>query len=163
MPPEQVAAGVLLLVIVGVVGLGGLWAVDTTVDEVGNTSQITDTVNQTEEFQPVGERGLDRYSQPESVENSSRSLNDSEFEFNESGGTIAFASRQLNSTTNQPENVTVSGVTATDLPDESGTFVNIASQLARIPGWMVLFIAAGTVILALRALNSQRGRGGAFP
>jgi hypothetical protein len=161
--PEQVAAGVLLLVIVGVVGLGGFWAVDTTVDEVGNTSQITDTVNQTEEYQAVGERGLDRYAEPASVANSSRQLNDTRYEFNQSDGTIAFATRQLNSTTNQPENVTVSGVTASELPDESGAFVNIASQLARIPGWMVLFISAGTVILALRALNSQRGRGGAFP
>jgi len=160
--PEKVTAGVLLLVVVGVVGLGGIWAVDATVDDVGNTTVITDTVNQTETHQPVGERGLDRYAEPVTVENSSGTVNASEWTWDQSDGTIAFDEDQY-VTQNQTENVTVSGVTASELPDQSGPFLNIASQLALIPGWMALLIAAGLVVFGLRALNGQRGRGGAFP
>jgi len=155
--PDNVSAGVLLLVVVGVVGLGGMWAVDATVDDVGNTTTLTDTVNQTETYQPVGERGLDRYAEPVSVENSSGALNASEWSWNQSEGTIAFAEQK------QTENVTVSGVTASELPDQSGPFVNIASQLVLIPGWMALLVSVGLVVFALRALNNQRGRGGTFP
>jgi hypothetical protein len=57
----------------------------------------------------------------------------------------------------------VSGVTASELPDQSGPFVNIASQLVLIPGWMALLVSVGLVVFALRALNNQRGRGGTFP
>jgi len=159
---DKVTAGVLLLVVVGVVGLGGIWAVDATVDDVGNTTVITDEVNQTEGYEPVGERGLDRYAEPASVDNSSGTVNASEWDWNQSDGTIAFA-EDIYVTQNQTENVTVSGVTASELPDESGPFVNIAGQLVLIPGWMALLVGAGLVVFALRALNSQRGRGGAFP
>jgi len=160
--PEKVTAGVLLLVVVGVVGLGGIWAVDATVDDVGNTTVITDTVNQSETHQPVGERGLDRYAEPVTVENSSGTVNASEWTWDQSDGTIAFDETKYTSQT-EIENVTVAGVTASELPDQSGPFVNIASQLALIPGWMALLIAAGLVVFALRALNDRRGRGGTFP
>jgi cytoskeletal protein RodZ len=160
--PDNVSAGVLLLVVVGVVGLGGIWAVDATVDDVGNTTTLTDTVNQTETYQPVGERGLDRYAEPVSVANSSGTVNASEWSWNQSEGTIAFDETRYVSQ-NQTENVTVSGVTASELPDESGAFVNIASQLVLIPGWMALLVSVGLVVFGLRTLNNQRGRGGTFP
>jgi len=160
--PDNVSAGVLLLVVVGVVGLGGIWAVDATVDDVGNTTTLTDTVNQTETYQPVGERGLDRYAEPVSVTNSSGTVNASEWSWNQSEGTIAFDETRYVSQT-QTENVTVSGVTASELPDESGAFLNIASQLVLIPGWMALLVSVGIVVFGLRTLNNQRGRGGTFP
>jgi len=149
-------------VVVGAVGLGGIWAVDATVDDVGNTTTLTDTVNQTETYQPVGERGLDRYAEPVSVTNSSGTVNASEWSWNQSEGTIAFDETRYVSQT-QTENVTVSGVTASELPDESGAFLNIASQLVLIPGWMALLVSVGLVVFGLRALNNQRGRGGTFP
>lgn len=152
--PTKATGGVVLLVLVGVIGLGGVWAVTATVDEVGTQIEINDTVNQTAEYQPVGPRGYDSYSEPNTVENSTGSINESQYDWNGTDGTIAF------SYDNATENVTVDGVTARSLPDDSGAFVAIAAPLSRIPGWMAMLIAVGALLGGISQLNDLNNRRG---
>jgi hypothetical protein len=160
---DKVAAGVLLLMVVGVVGLGGIWALDTTVGEVGTQTTIEGDVVQNGTWQSIANgTDADRYSAPVTVENETRELADDEYHWNSSDAAINMPEK-YNETTDSYENVTVAGVTATTLPDSGGAFISIAAPLTRVPGWMALLIAAGLVVFALRALNDRRGRGGAFP
>jgi len=160
---DKVAAGVLLLVVVGVVGLGGIWALDTTVGEVGNQTVIEGDVVQNGTWQSIANgTDADRYSDPVTVENETRELADDEFQWNSSDATINMPEK-YSEASDSYENVTVSGVTATTLPDTGGAFISIAAPLTRVPGWMALLVSVGLVVLALRALNDRRGRGGAFP
>lgn len=160
---DKVAAGVLLLVVVGVVGLGGIWALDTTVGEVGTQTTIEGEVVQNGTWQSIANgTDADRYSEPVTVENETRELADDEFQWNSSDATINMPEK-YSEASDSYENVTVSGVTATTLPDTGGAFISIAAPLTRVPGWMALLVSVGLVVLALRALNDRRGRGGAFP
>lgn len=161
--PDKVAGGVLLLVIVGTVGFGGIWALDTTVSEVGTQTAIEGDVVQNGSWQSIANgTDADRYSDPVTVENETRELSDDEFQWNSSDASINMAAK-YSEVTDDYENVTVSGVTATSLPDNGGAFVRIAAPLTRIPGWMALFIGAGVVLLGLRALRDQRSSRRGFP
>lgn len=161
--PQTASGGVLLLVVVGIVAFGGFWAVDAAMSEVGTESPYNGTVNQTTEWQSVADVDGDRFTHPTTVTNDSRDLSyeDGEWRWNESDGTIAFSERAENATTGDPVLVDVDGATAVGLPSEQSTVLAIIEPVTRVPGWMLMFIGAGAVLIGLREF-STRNRGG-FP
>lgn len=152
-----------MLVLIGVIGLGGIWAMDSAVTEVENNTEISDTVQQNGTWEQVGTLSdVERYSEPEVVENESRELAESEYSWNRTEGTIRVHNQSYNATSGNYENVSVAGVIATSLPDNGGAWIKIAGGLTKIPGWMAFVVAGGVLMVGIRGLNKSRQRGG-FP
>lgn len=146
------AAAVLLLVVVAVITIGGLWTAEAAVSDVSNETALDVSVNQSTVWQDLGgPSNATRYTSP-TVTNSSGELNASAYEFNNTDGSIRFAS-------NVSEFADVQ-TTAQVVPENSGPILSALNGLFKLPQWTVLIGGAGAVLAALQVLNNGRRGGG---
>jgi hypothetical protein len=159
MASNPAAQAVLAFVVLSVTALIGLWALGAAVADVGEPSNISTTVqHQNDSYQAVGGTDIDRYAEP-TVSNNSGTLNDSEYTWNNSDGTILFNKSYFD--TNDPSqtytNATVN-VTGYTLPDQAATIVNALGPLYQLPGWLIFILGPVTILYGLIQLNKATGR-----
>jgi len=160
MAPTTPAGAVLALVTVALVALMGLWGLGVVIADIGESTPVTATVNQTNDsYQSVGgPASADRYFAP-TVTNDTGELNDSAYTWNNSDGTILFNETiEDTSDPNQTYEQAEVNVTAVDIPDRAATTVSILEPLFRIPAWLLWILGPLTVVYGLWYLSRVADR-----